>query len=961
MFGAVSKWLFDPAGLTPHGFCMLWDPGLIWLHAVADTCIGAAYFSIPITLAGIVRNRPDLVFRPLFLLFAAFILLCGIGHLLDVLTLWVPAYGTEGLAKAATAIISIVTAISLRMLMPHMLALPSTAQLRKARLDLIEVQEAEGRMTVIAREAAAARDALEGELVRREAAEKRMQESEERFQLLLQSNVTEALYLLDHDGIVETWNVAAERIKGYAAEDIIGRNFEVFFTPEDRTQGAPAKMLARAREGGRFGADGWRVRKDGERFFAHISIDAIRRPNGTLRGFVMVTQDITDRRIDQAQRAIIVEAAPNGMIIADERGTITLANRQAGRIFDHPAKALVGQHVDVVVPPEQTAAHALLRSALSRGVDGQATVPETSFVVNRHDGSTVTIELMVNTVATPRGHILVASLFDVSERLRDAAAREDTERRERLAAEAANAELDRLSQSLKLARDRAEDANRAKSRFLAGITHELRTPLHGLLGYAELLILEGGLTPAQHDRLETMMAAGQHLLGMVNAVLDMSQIEADRLELQPAEVDVAGLIAVSLNVVRPAAEAHGLTLGPAPAAPFRVVADPTRLRQVLINLLGNAVKFTPAGRIDVRTRVAVDGTAIRIAVVDTGPGVPAKHRDKLFNTFERLNAEAVSGIEGSGLGLAISARLIHLMNGRIGYDDNPGGGSVFWLELPACDSVGVAAPEPPAASAVQDLPPLKVLIADDEALNRSIAHSFVSRAGHEVECVDSGTAAVDRAASQDFDIIVMDVRMPGLNGLEAARQIRKLPGSRGQVRIVAVTAQAFAEQIELCRLAGMDDHLSKPFSQTALLAVLRGPNEGTVHQTPSAMADAAPDVPVFDREIFLEATEFLAPSVVGDYLRTLLTECGAMLGRLHEPDAHDRLEQLIEQAHSLVGTSGLFGLLAVSADARALEYAASIEAPDASVVASRLQADLPHAIRALQEELDRLRLPHRPQ
>jgi PAS domain S-box-containing protein len=891
------------------------------------------------------------VYRPLFTLFAAFILFCGLGHLLNVVTLWVPAYGIEGLIKAATAVISFVTAISLRGLMPQILLLPSHVQLRKVQSDLAEVRQAEIRMSEIAEEANATRAAMSLELARREAAEKQMQESEERFQLLLQSNVTEALYLMDRDGTIETWNVAAERIKGYAAEEVIGRNFAMFFTPEELALGMPAQLLARARDTGRFTDEGWRVRKDGGRFLARVSVDAIRRPNGSLRGFVKVTQDITDRRIEEEQRAIIVEAAPNGMMIVDEHGIITLANRQISRIFDYPEGALVGQMADILIPREHSEAHDLLHAALTQGVGMKATGPQQSFDARRRDGSTVPIELMVSTVKTPRGHIVVASVFDISERLREAAAREDAERRERLTVEMKNVELDRLSHDLATARDRAEQANSAKSRFLAAITHELRTPLHGLLGYAELLTLEGGLNNTQRKRLETMMAAGQHLLGMVNSVLDMSQIEADRLEVAPVDVELCDLIGVCLNVVRPAAESRSLVLGDAPVDLCRVVADPTRLRQVLINMLGNAVKFTPAGRIDVRVRRTENDALVRVEVADTGPGVRPGNRDKLFQTFERLNAAAVSGIEGAGLGLAISARLMDLMGGRIGYNDNPGGGSVFWVELPVCQGAGCETGETLDTPLQAEGPRLRVMVADDEALNRSIAGSFLQNAGHETVCVTCGRDAVEIAASEDFDVVLMDVRMPGMNGMEAAGLIRNIPGRRGQVRIVAVTAHAFAEQIELCQQAGMDGHLSKPFTQAMLLASLRGDGPPSRASAATALAGPACD-PIFDRQVFQETVEFLPPEQALNHLRTLLANCEAMLSLLHMPNALDARAVLIDGAHGLAGTASMFGLLAVGAAARAFERAVETGAPATASLAQRLEVALSASIKILRAELD---------
>lgn len=929
MLSGLSRWLFDPSGLTPHGFCLMWEPGLLWLHAVSDIGTGVAYFSIPFAVAAVLRRRRELVFRPVFGLFAAFILLCGIGHWLELVTLWVPVYWAEGLIKAMTAAASIVTAGAVWKLMPQLLALPTPAQFRKVEFDLEQVRQAELRMAAVAQEASDARDALVLELSRREAAEKQAQETEERFRLLLQSNVTEALYLLDADGNVETWNAGAERIKGYTAAEIIGQHVSVLFTAEDRAKGEPSRMLAMARDVGRFTAEGVRMRKGGYRFLASVSMDAVHRRDGTLRGFVAVTRDITSQRIEEAQRAIIIEAAPNGMMIVDEAGIITLANSQTEQIFGYRKGELIGQPVEILVPEGFRAAHRTMRFKFTSGQDVRGMAKGQAFSGRRRDGGTVSIEILLSPVTTPSGRIVIASLFDVTEIARQAAEAQAAETHERRAAAAANAHLERLSRHLSQALDRAEHASQAKSRFLAAVTHELRTPLHGMLGYAEMLSLEGGLSPLQSERLEVMMASGQHLLNMVNAVLDMSQIEADQVELKPAEIDLPALVRVCLDVVRPAAEAKGLSLAATATMPVRLIADPTRLRQVLINLLGNAVKFTSVGTIEVRMRPAEDGSSVRLDVADTGPGIRPAHRDKLFQTFERLNAEAVSGIEGTGLGLAIAARLVGLMGGRIGYDDNPGGGSVFWLEMPLPAAGGSAESEVAAPQGEAAARSLRVLVVDDEALNRSIAARFLSLAGHDVVCVEDGAAAVAAAAEADFDVVLMDVRMPRMNGMEATRHIRALPGPRGRVRVVAVTALAFAQQIKLCRGAGMDGHVSKPFTQKALLAALEGPSAAedgptlAVKAAEGAAEDAESELPVFDRTMFDDVTKSLSAAELSDYLQTLITRGEQLLHELQRVERPAYSQTLLDDVHKLAGGVGTLGFLALAGAARRMENAAN--------------------------------------
>lgn len=386
----------------------------------------------------------------------------------------------------------------------------------------------------------------------------------------------------------------------------------------------------------------------------------------------------------------------------------------------------------------------------------------------------------------------------------------EVELRRRLAASisdltTANAALQReaavrrdTQDELRVARDLAEEANLAKTRFVAMVTHELRTPLSGILGYAEILRLEGGLSERQGQSVGAMVQAGRHLLEMIEGVLDFAAIETGRMTLRPSVITLRDLGEECMAMIAPMAADHALSLRTecAQDAPKRIVGDPSRLRQVLLNLLGNAVKYTGAGSIGLRMLPGTASGTLRIEVVDTGPGIADADRDCLFHEFERLSG--VTSVEGAGLGLAIAARIVRLMSGKMGQTANPGGGSIFWLELPVGDpGMALSSPADPEhanAPAVGK----RVLLVDDTAMNRDVIGRFLRCAGHTAVLTDCGQEAIRLARAATFDLILMDVRMPGMTGLEATRRIRDLPPPYGRVPILALTACAVSDQVAEC-------------------------------------------------------------------------------------------------------------------------------------------------------------------
>jgi signal transduction histidine kinase/ActR/RegA family two-component response regulator len=389
-------------------------------------------------------------------------------------------------------------------------------------------------------------------------------------------------------------------------------------------------------------------------------------------------------------------------------------------------------------------------------------------------------------------------------------------------------------QTLVVARDAATQASEAKSRFLSRMSHELRTPLNSVLGLAQVLARDPRLTADQREQAATLERAGRHLLAVANDVLDLGTVEAGKLRLRRGPVELLPFMEGCTSLVQPQAEAKGIVLrhGLAEDAPNMVLGGETRLRQMVLNLLSNAVKFTPEGG-EVRLHALRRGPAggLRLEVSDTGPGIPPDRRELLFRDFTQLEPSPGQEFGGAGLGLAISAALAKAMGGHIGCTTAPDGqGSLFWLELPleeaaaAWASVSELAPAAPTG-ALSSVPPRRVLVVDDVAANRLVARVLLESAGHAVELAADGEEAVEAVRRGGFDLVLMDVHMPGTDGLEATRRIRALDGAGRHVPIIALTADAMRDQIAQCLAAGMDGHLAKPLDRSALKHVLRRAEE----------------------------------------------------------------------------------------------------------------------------------------
>jgi signal transduction histidine kinase len=574
-------------------------------------------------------------------------------------------------------------------------------------------------------------------------------------------------------------NRAALELWGAATlDDLVARDFS------DQSAAVRARMddIAARIEGGASVEERWTFYPNGEPVAVNTTISRIVLPDG---GYAMLLEGAVIETEAEQQRAI--EA------LRHTSALVSLYDADGFRVFGNPASvaAYPGESVRFAeIFANGDAAGALWSSALV--------------------GEAVEGAYRVMTAHGERWHGLTAR------RTPDPVTGElcvlvnETDITEEVEAQSALAE----------ARERAEAAMAARQDFLANMSHELRTPLTSILGFADLLAASP-LNSEQQRRLGRIRDAGSVLLETLNDVLDFAKLEAGGVDLDRRPFALRTLLNKVAGMFEAQALAKGLDLGLTidPACPEWLEGDGDRLRQVLVNFLGNAIKFTGAGSVTLGVKHR-DGAApgfarLELAVSDTGVGVPATMLDTVFDRFAQAGPEVSRKFGGTGLGLAISKEIIQLMGGEIGVDSIAGQGARFWcvLDLPLA-----VAPEQGQAETIQATArPLKLLVADDNEANRELIGALVRAMGHEVDVVADGGAAVDAAASGAYDLILMDVQMPRMDGLAATRAIRSLTGEAAATPIIALTANVLPDQIAFYRASGMDDHVGKPISPRELL------------------------------------------------------------------------------------------------------------------------------------------------
>lgn len=650
------------------------------------------------------------------------------------------------------------------------------------------------------------------DITKRKRTEAALRESEERLRILVNGITDYAIFRLTPTGHVASWNQGAERIKGYKQHEIIGRHFSCFYPAEEMASGFPQRELQMALQAGRCEEEGWRVRKDGSRFWANVVITSLKDESGALRGFSKITRDITERkgaeeRLQESEERHrkLFDNNPHPTWAYDRETLRFLAvNNAAVRKYGYSIAEFLAMTVKDIRPSEDIPA---LLESVAHVREGNENVSDWKHRLK--DGSIIEVEITSYALNFSGRPAEVVVAVDITEKKR--AEEERTRLIDSLAA---------ANRQLELRNREVEQATKLKSKFLASMSHELRTPLNAIVGFSGLLAdgTAGEMNDKQKRFVSHIKDGAHHLLQLINDILDLSKIEAGQLEIRCEDFHVKDALPEVLSTIRPLAMAKNIQVHHDLAASCSIYADRVRFKQILYNFLSNAVKFTPEGG-QVSVSCAEQGKFICISVADTGIGIRAEDQGIIFEEFRQIDGDGAH--EGTGLGLAITKRLVEQQGGNIWLESEFGKGARFSFTLPAGSARSdVTADLSPCTqwseSNGSSKEPL-VLIVDDEVPAREILASYLEPEGFRVEIACSAAEAVSKARELQPDAITLDILMPNSNGFEALLSLKSAPDT-ANIPIIVVS---ILDQQKMGFALGAADYLVKPVDKGLLLYTIR--------------------------------------------------------------------------------------------------------------------------------------------
>lgn len=910
----------------PHGHCYLWRSDILWLNVISDAFISLAYLGIPCLLILLVRQRRDFKFNWIFVLFAMFITACGLAHFVEIITVWKPYYGFQGLIKAVTATVSVATAVALYFLMPKALAFPSIDQLERAEqryrtilhsaMDAFVAVDQDGRITFCNRQMVQLSGWQQQELLGSLFIEKfipsRHQQAQvspkdffqnlRRLPLLLKNgqeiptDIITTLVEADHDLVFGIFiHDASERL---LAEALQTTQLEVTKALVDAESIEEAFhrfiQITCAGMGWEFGAvwsgalasqsfrleDIWQAQDPvlqdfaasysqrqkpvlathsdelvqassvAESILAHhlqlrVDLNSDRvgiiefltsHPRATDKKILEVLQDLTIRlslfvKRQKAEEKIRLSEQVLKQQVAEQTEELRHSANQIRTITDALPDAIIyfDRHQNTIFANDtwlqwqnmnKEAAHGCsVRELLGaevqekmRALFSGTAQDKLTFEYEFHGHNQLRLCHMTCIPDTSEGTGQLRGVITV---LADI-----TEQRS-------------YEENLRIAKEAADAANAAKSAFLANMSHEIRTPLGALLGFSELLASQGLNHSERLNYVNALKRNGELLSNIINDVLDLSKVEAGKLDFEKQDVPIEEILTDITTLLHLQALEKGINLivsaeGPVPAS---IQTDPLRLRQILMNIVGNALKFTARGSIEVKVKTVPGPSGkmlLAFVVTDTGSGITAEQAGKLFQPFSQADVSTTRKFGGTGLGLTLSKKLAVGLGGDLELTHSIAGqGSTFTITIDPGRTSKVlfqSSQQTLRRSAAPSTPPeslridgLRLLLVDDSMDNQIVVQRFLKMAGCEADLANHGREAIEKIQSKDYDVVLMDIQMPVMDGFEAIVELRRLGY---QLPVIALTAHALKEQRQQCLEKGFTNHMTKPVNRDALIKML---------------------------------------------------------------------------------------------------------------------------------------------